>query len=84
MQVLRRILRRLFGPLINGFGPVSMRALIEAAGCDLWRLPAYSPDYKPDREVVEQGQVLAASRDGRDVRGPAGVDRRDHTRCGRR
>jgi len=47
-----------------------VREAIEAAGCDLWYLPPYSPGVtglKSDRKVVEQGEGLAASGVRRDV-----------------
>lgn len=35
---------------------VAVRELIEAAGCDLWYLPAYSPDLNPIEKVWSQAK----------------------------
>ena len=50
------------------------RALVEAAGCRLVHLPAYSPDLKCDRKGVCQGEVDPAQAGEANRAGPTGRD----------
>ena len=62
---------------VGAHKPDRIRALVEAAGCRLVFLPAYSPDFSPVEEGVQQAQGVHP---GRWRPQPTGPGRRDRCR----